>query len=629
MRYDNRITLSENKKIILEQGNPPIPMPSTQLPSDYTGSGGGFERTQTPTISQERTKSEKLKQQEIDKNLNRSYPSNKEEGDRFRAWFNQVFPFKAKNPCGDGQKLDLTGTFDNKFVKCAADFDKYGKRAFKMFLEQKGGVLKVYKSVVDREKQTGVPIGYTNEGWKEYQVKKQEREKECQPKRVELLRKIDEWKKNNPNSMYIPDEYLEEEKKLNEYCSTEIENLKFEKYNPNFPFGLSEVDSLVYYTMLQALNDRYPNRNVESCRNEKYWKSKGFSTMDNCIGDAMTQEKMYKDEINELNKKYGYKPKPKGKEENLFDEFRLLFEFVGMGLITLISTYLAGQTGGLTTPLFTFSAARLALVYELVLSAGFFGSLAKYDYDKGETNHAKIDIIFIFLPLIHKMPGISQYLSKFSSEEIIKSSRIIAQSIAKSPINNPQQLAEFIKTLDPITQEIFVKALKIDGNIIAKEISKLGEKAISKLGPEKSGKIALDVAKEMGIKTSLTTGGKFLTNSAFVNGINRFAAALSVDLPVIELFGNQIYKLLDGENHDLSVQLKNLENYYKTTYKTPEKITQAILDDTKKLEKGDKQTQEKIKNAAKGAFTKVLSSDNNNGENSIDYDSIINIKVEN
>jgi hypothetical protein len=127
MRYDNKITLSENKKIILEQGNPPIPMPSTQLPSDYTGSGGGFERTQTPTISQERTKSEKLKQQEIDKNLNRSYPSNKEEGDRFRAWFNQVFPFKAKNPCGDGQKLDLTGTFDNKFVKCAADFDKYGK----------------------------------------------------------------------------------------------------------------------------------------------------------------------------------------------------------------------------------------------------------------------------------------------------------------------------------------------------------------------------------------------------------------------------------------------------------------------------------------------------------------------
>ncbi len=625
MRYDNKITLSENKKIILEQGNPPIPMPSTQLPSDYTGSGGGFERTQTPTISQERIKSEKLKQQD----LNRPYPSNKEEGDRFRAWFNQVFPFKAKNPCGDGQKLDLTGTFNNKFVKCAADFDKYGKRAFKMFLEQKGGVLKVYKSVVDREKQTGVPIGYTNEGWKEYQVKKQEREKECQPKKIELLRKIDDWKKKNPNSMYIPDEYSGEEKKLNEYCSTEIDNLKLQYYNPNFPFGLSEIDSYLYYLKTSTLRDKYPFAGkTESCRNEKYWRLSGFLSMEQCIAESESQSQKLKEEQIKINSEYGYIPKKKSENENLFDKYRLLWEFVGIGVISIVSGILSGYSGGLLLPVAAMNVKRLELIYELVLSAGFFGSLAKYDYEKGKTSHAALDIIFIFLPLIHTSPALKSFFSKFSSKEIIDSSKIIADRLANQTINSPKDILNFLNTLDPVTKEIFIKGLKINPMILDESITKLGQNAIDKLGTENAGKLVTDIAKSSGVKTSLRTGGKFLTNSKFVNGLNKFSATLMVDLSIINLFGEQIYKLLDGEKNDLSVQLKNLENYYKKVYGTQEKIEQAIINDTKKLNEGDIKKQKEIKQAAKSGFTEALTNPKTNYLDDL-YNTEEKIKIEN
>ena len=207
---------------------------------------------------------------------------------------------------------------------------------------------------------------------------------------------------------------------------------------------------------------------------------------------------------------------------------------------------------------------------------------------------------------------------------------MISKLIAANPINSAKDLSILLSKLDPTTREIFIKALKIDPSIMGRAIESMGQKAVSKLGAQEAGKIALETAKKLGVKTSYRTGGKFLTNSNFVNKLQEFAAMLSVDLPIIHLLGEQIYKILDGDKNDLSVQLQNIAEYYKNTYNTPEEIKNAIIQDVKKIESGDKQTIEKIKTAAKKGFTQALSNNNSTDtQNEIPYDDLINIKIEN
>ena len=80
----------------------------------------------------------------------------------------------------------------------------------------------------------------------------------------------------------------------------------------------------------------------------------------------------------------------------------------------------------------------------------------------------------------------------------------------------------------------------------------------------------------------------------------------------------------------MSVQLQNIAEYYKNTYNTPEEIKNAIIQDVKKIESGDRQTIEKIKTAAKKGFTQALSNNNSTDtQNEIPYDDLINIKIEN
>ena len=207
---------------------------------------------------------------------------------------------------------------------------------------------------------------------------------------------------------------------------------------------------------------------------------------------------------------------------------------------------------------------------------------------------------------------------------------MISKLIAANPINSAKDLSILLSKLDPTTREIFIKALKIDPSIMGRAIESMGQKAVSKLGAQEAGKIALETAKKLGVKTSYRTGGKFLTNSNFVNKLQEFAAMLSVDLPIIHLLGEQIYKILDGDKNDLSVQLQNIAEYYKNTYNTPEEIKNAIIQDVKKIESGDRQTIEKIKTAAKKGFTQALSNNNSTDtQNEIPYDDLINIKIEN
>ena len=628
MEYDSKKTLTENESLLTEQGEP-IPMPSTQLPSDYTGDYGTQTQTYTPQIYRQKVADDKSK--EIGKNT--QYPINKEESDKFRQWFNKVFPYVAKNPCGDGQKLDLTGDFNNKWVKCAADFDGYGKRAYTIFQENKGQVLKVYKNVIDREKQLGIPIGFTEDGWKEYQNFKSKRDKECKKIKFEFESKLDKYKQemSKNGELYVPEGFKLEEQKIQRYCVGEVEDLKLSEYHPNFPFGINPTNLLLYQTLNIMIGDRYPLKfSSESCRQEKFYKSKGFDSIESCMAESENQAKLYSEEIKKLRLEYGFVSPKKETPESLFDQYRLMFELAGMVLVTLFSGILAGATEGLLSPALFASASRLKVVYELVFSAGLFGSLAKYDYSTGNTHNAAMNIVFIFLPLIHKLPGISNFLGKFSSNEIIKSSEMISKLIAANPINSAKDLSILLSKLDPTTREIFIKALKIDPSIMGRAIESMGQKAVSKLGAQEAGKIALETAKKLGVKTSYRTGGKFLTNSNFVNKLQEFAAMLSVDLPIIHLLGEQIYKILDGDKNDLSVQLQNIAEYYKNTYNTPEEIKNAIIQDVKKIESGDRQTIEKIKTAAKKGFTQALSNNNSTDtQNEIPYDDLINIKIEN
>jgi hypothetical protein len=633
MKYDSKSTLSENVEIILEQDNPPIPMPSTELPSDYTGPGGEFERTQTPTVSKERIKSEKLKQQEIDKDLNRPYPSSKEEGDRFRAWFNQVFPFKAKNPCGDGQKLDLTGTFDNKFIKCAADFDGYGKRAFKIFLEQKGGLVKVYKSASDREIQTGIPPGFSDSDWKNFNEKKKEREKECITLRNDLkskeLSERKKWKENLSNrspydasdSKFVPSQSLKSEiEKIENYCKVEIQNYKDVLFRPNFPFGISEEDYANYLYLKQTIEKTYQFDSLDKlyCGNKNDFevytgKKYQFPSKTDCEFFIDEQVRQKNEQLTYLEKQYGFvKFKPKTEEINFFDKWRLGIEIVGMLAISFISSLLTPETLGATSAVAISSAARARFLFELLLNSVFWGSIAHYDWKKGDVHRANVDILFIFLPFLHEVPIIKQVLSKFSSQEVVKYSSQIAEYLKTNPIRSAQDAEKFLnllKSSDPKLAEFFMKAVKLDPTIVKKGFEYIENSAIKDLGEKKAYEIFMKTAKEMGISTSFKTsvpelfggGSKYLTNSKIVNAITKFGASLSIDLPIIEAFASAAYNFLDGKGVEQEIAFQRLMDYYSSIGDAKQRELE-IKKDTEGLKKNDPKTQDKIIKIAKNEY---------------------------
>ena len=147
-------SLYNSKGILIEQSIRDFVPPSPEMSSDYLGNKGSFSQNYTPQIYQSKVGDEKKMAQDRDKR----YPSNNDEGNKFRTWFNKVFPYKATNPCGDGERLDTTGDYQSKWVKCAADYAEYGERAFSMFLRLKGKVENFYSSYNDIEKQLNMNL---------------------------------------------------------------------------------------------------------------------------------------------------------------------------------------------------------------------------------------------------------------------------------------------------------------------------------------------------------------------------------------------------------------------------------------------------------------------------------------
>ena len=152
--------LYKSKGLLLEQATnlddyvfPSTELPST-VPSDYLGNKGKFAQNYTPNIYRAEVEKEKKETQDRDK----SYPSNSDEGNKFRKWFNKVFPYKSTNPCGDGEPLDITGDYQSKWIKCAADYSAYGERAFSMFLRLKGKIEVAYSGYGDIEKQLNMNL---------------------------------------------------------------------------------------------------------------------------------------------------------------------------------------------------------------------------------------------------------------------------------------------------------------------------------------------------------------------------------------------------------------------------------------------------------------------------------------
>ena len=146
--------LYNSKGLLLEQSIRNFTSPSPELPSDYLGNKNSFSQNNTRQVYQSNLDSEKKLSQDRDKR----YPLNNDEGNKFRTWFNKVFPYKSTNPCGDGERLDSTGNYQTKWVKCAADYNAYGERAFSMFLRLKGKIEVVYSSYNDIEKQLNMDL---------------------------------------------------------------------------------------------------------------------------------------------------------------------------------------------------------------------------------------------------------------------------------------------------------------------------------------------------------------------------------------------------------------------------------------------------------------------------------------
>jgi hypothetical protein len=91
---------------------------------------------------------------------NETYESlpNEGDGDDFRLWFNQNYPEIAKSPCGDGEKLDLKGGYNTKYIICAAEYKPKGsnKTAYQLFKETKKENKLVSQTTLDSKYKTDV-----------------------------------------------------------------------------------------------------------------------------------------------------------------------------------------------------------------------------------------------------------------------------------------------------------------------------------------------------------------------------------------------------------------------------------------------------------------------------------------
>jgi hypothetical protein len=150
------VGLYNSKGLLIEQNInfDDYTLPSIESPSDYLGNKGTFAQNYTPKIYNAGIEKEKKEIQDRDTR----YPSNNDEGNKFRTWFNKVFPYKSTNPCGDGERLDTTGDYQSKWIKCAADYNGYGERAFSMFLRLKGKIEVSHSSYSDIEKQLNLNL---------------------------------------------------------------------------------------------------------------------------------------------------------------------------------------------------------------------------------------------------------------------------------------------------------------------------------------------------------------------------------------------------------------------------------------------------------------------------------------
>jgi hypothetical protein len=72
---------------------------------------------------------------------NKTYESlpKENDGDNFREWFISKYPDKAKNPCGDGEPLAKSGSYNNKWILCAANYKPKGSdvNAYKLYLDER------------------------------------------------------------------------------------------------------------------------------------------------------------------------------------------------------------------------------------------------------------------------------------------------------------------------------------------------------------------------------------------------------------------------------------------------------------------------------------------------------------
>lgn len=513
-----------------------------------------------------------------------------------------------------------------------------------MFLEHVSSgnkILKVYNTAKDRYTQLGIKPGFSESDLKEFNKFKTKRDRECSSKLAEFNKKAEPIIKKNrteyynsirggsmsggggvakKNEDFLTPELKKEKEEIKKYCVTEVENLKNGMYRPQFPFGISNEEFTNFLFLKATIEKTYPYSIFDKmwCSDRKNFElmtGKEYKFIDplDCQTRIEKQTKEKTNQLKYLEKQFGYvEPKSNEKEGWFSGWIRFGIEFVGMIVISVVSGLLAPETGGATAAIAASSAARARILYELLLSTAFFGTIAAYDWKRGDTKHATIDILFIFLPFLHKVSFIKSALSKFSSEEVLVYSKKIAELLKNNPIRSAQDAENFIKILnnaDPKMSEFFLKAVSLDKSIVQAGFEQIETKALKELGEKRALEIFKQTAKELGIKTSFKTsvpeifggGTRYLTNSRVVNALMKFGVQTSIDLSILESLASLAYNLFDFQKIDQEKGFEKLLEYY-GNIKDPRQREEEIKKDIEGLKNKDKQTETKFVEIAKDAY---------------------------
>lgn len=141
--------------------------------------------------------------------------------------------------------------------------------------------------------------------------------------------------------------------------------------------------------------------------------------------------------------------------EKFLDDWQMEYQIIGSVIIIIAIEYFSA---GLATPL----AWKLAL--EILGEVLVNLPVAMYEYKKGNTAQAGLEMLFMLLPLINS--GTIKALGV--PKEVLEQGAKIAQKMSKESIKNSQDLVEFYRKLSGPEQYLFSRVMRQSPEVLAK-----------------------------------------------------------------------------------------------------------------------------------------------------------------